>query len=68
MSSLDSDTQTVQCVECGKDLTDPKNCGDPDINGEWVCTDAPCRVVHETAMTVHRTVIETDSAHPRGQQ
>lgn len=65
---MSSDTRVVQCVECAKDLTDPKNSGDPDINGEWVCSDASCRIIHETAMTVHRTVLTTDGGHPRGQQ
>jgi len=46
---------TIKCVECGKDLTDPKNRGDPDINGEWVCDEKYCRVMHEPEMRVKQT-------------
>jgi hypothetical protein len=46
-----------RCVECGKDLTDPKNCGDPDVGGDWVCADDDCRIMHEPEMAVQRRVI-----------
>lgn len=42
------------CAECGIDLTDPKNAGDPDEDGEWVCADPQCRGMHDTPMTVKR--------------
>jgi len=45
-----SDDHT-HCVECGKVLNDPKNRGDPDVDGEWVCADLSCRELHETEMT-----------------
>lgn len=44
---------TVQCVVCGSDLTDPKNAGDPDVNGDWVCRREHCRAVHDVEMTVN---------------
>jgi hypothetical protein len=28
-------TDRIECVECGKDLTDPKNCGDPETPPAW---------------------------------
>lgn len=40
------------CHCCGKDLTDPKNAGDPDVQGQWVCRDEVCRAVHDVEMTV----------------
>jgi len=49
----DSAEETVVvCDCCGKDLTDPKNAGDPDVEGQWVCRDDTCRAVHEVEMTV----------------
>jgi len=42
----------VLCHCCGKDLTDPKNAGDLDVEGNWVCRDPTCRAVHEVEMTV----------------
>ena len=61
-SAVDADDEddAVYCVECGKDLTDPKNCGDPDVDGDWVCADAHCRSMHEAEMTVQRRVIRDD--------
>lgn len=53
----DGDEKTL-CVECGVDLSDPKNAGDPDSDGEWVCDDPQCRTVHETEMTVGREVLK----------
>lgn len=52
--------ETVQCVECGSDLTDPKNAGDPDINGEWVCVRPVCRRMHQAPLTVGRHIIRTE--------
>jgi hypothetical protein len=43
----------TKCTVCGKDLTDPKNAGDPDVDGEWVCRDEICRATHDTEMTVN---------------
>ena len=48
-----SDNQSVKCVVCGSDLTDPKNAGDPDVNGDWVCRREHCRAVHNVEMTVN---------------
>ncbi|OYR64125.1 hypothetical protein [Halorubrum ezzemoulense] len=45
------DDDLTHCVECGKVLDDPKNRGDPDVNGEWVCADADCRELHGAEMT-----------------
>ena len=53
------ETGRFECVECGKDLTDPKNCGDPDVGGDWVCADDHCRIMHEPEMTVNRRVIRS---------
>lgn len=44
---------SMKCVECGKELTDPKNSGDPDVNGDWVCRDRICRGIHDAEMTVN---------------
>jgi len=41
-----------RCVSCGVSLTDPKNAGDPDENGDWVCRDVVCRATHKPEMTV----------------
>jgi hypothetical protein len=57
--SRSGDTDRFECVECGKDLTDPKNCGDPDVGGDWVCADDNCRIMHEPEMTVNRRVIRS---------
>jgi len=57
--SARSTSGIVHCVECGKDLTDPKNCGDPDVGGDWVCADDDCRILHEAEMTVNRRVIRS---------
>jgi len=46
-----SGVEIINCVECGKVLNDPKNRGDPDVDGEWVCADATCRALHDTDMT-----------------
>jgi hypothetical protein len=43
--------EQTHCVECGKVLNDPKNRGDPDVDGEWVCNDLSCREIHDTEMT-----------------
>lgn len=43
---------TLRCTVCGKDLTDPKNSGDPDVEGDWVCKEVSCRAVHDAEMTV----------------
>lgn len=72
-----ADSDSCNCAVCGKDLTDPKNSGDPDINGDWVCSETYCRAVHGVSMTVERTVtrtqagtgqdeIRTDGGHPSG--
>lgn len=72
-----ADSDSCNCAVCGKDLTDPKNSGDPDINGDWVCSETYCRAVHGPSMTVERTVartqagtgqddIRTDGGHPPG--
>ena len=53
------ETDTVRCVECGKDLSDPKNCGDPDVGGAWVCADDDCRIMHEPEMRANRRVIRS---------
>lgn len=36
---------TPVCTNCGVDLTDPKNGGDPAEDGGWVCNDPVCREV-----------------------
>jgi len=48
----ESVSEDYRCVSCGVSLTDPKNAGDPDENGDWVCRDAACRAMHEPEMTV----------------
>jgi|GEM_PF-3363739 len=53
------ETDTVRCVVCGTVLSDPKNCGDPDVGGDWVCADETCRAMHEPEMTVNRRVIRS---------
>lgn len=53
------DTTTV-CEVCGKDLTDPKNAGDLDENGDWVCIDWECREIHNVPMTCDRQLEEVD--------
>jgi len=45
-----------ECAVCGKDLTDPKNRGDPDVNGDWVCASEHCRNVHNVDMTSNARV------------
>lgn len=45
------------CEVCGCDLTDPKNRGDPDVNGDWVCSSPSCRVAHPEEMTCNIQVI-----------
>lgn len=60
MPSEDVTDGIVQCVRCGCDLTDPKNSGDPDKNGDWVCADAVCRASHDVPMTVERVVETSD--------
>ena len=52
----------IQCVECGKDLADPKNCGDPDVEGDWVCADPVCRAMHDPEMEVERSISRGDAA------
>jgi hypothetical protein len=51
--NLDPDVagEELRCEVCGKDLTDPKNAGDPDENGNWVCRDGLCRWNHDVEMT-----------------
>lgn len=46
----DADDNNVRCCECGCDLEDPKNAGDPDVNGEWVCRSLLCRHAHQAEM------------------
>ncbi len=50
-NAWDADDRT-ECVVCGQDLGDPKNAGDPDENGEWVCRRESCRAAHDVDMTV----------------
>jgi len=51
MSDKD-ELETYHCEVCGKDLTDPKNSGDPDENGDWVFRSISCRAAHSVEMTV----------------
>jgi hypothetical protein len=54
----------TKCVVCHSDLTDPKNRGDPDVNGDWVCSDGTCRAVHDVEMTCDVRVIYPSSSAP----
>lgn len=58
---LSDGTDRYKCAVCASDLTDPKNSGDPDINGDWVCSQNHCRAVHDVPMTVERTVIRSQN-------
>jgi hypothetical protein len=49
--SDESPSGACRCIECGSDLTDPKNRGDPDVDGDWVCSEPICRAMHDTEMT-----------------
>ena len=48
--SDDLDGEVVHCVECGKNLNDPKNAGYPDIDGDWVCRSDNCLLLHDTSI------------------
>lgn len=43
----------TECVVCGRDLADPKNAGDPDVEGNWICRSESCRSTHPIDMTVN---------------
>jgi hypothetical protein len=42
-------TNDTERIECGKNLIDPKNCGDPDVGGDWVCADDNCQIMHSVS-------------------
>lgn len=48
------------CEVCGCDLSDPKNAGDPDVNGDWVCRDPTCRAAHRPEMECNGCHLATD--------
>jgi len=50
--SDESELEAYHCEVCGKDLTDPKNAGDLDEDGDWVCRSISCRAAHPVEMTV----------------
>ena len=59
-----SESEEIKCEVCGTDLRDPKRRGDPDENGDWVCSAPSCRQLHDVAITcdiIRETAQEGDA-------